>query len=123
MNKIVLADSLTAPVRQRTFAFALLSVGVFQLLSIGVYGLASRFIDMRLLLVFGLVCFGLGQQFAVPPIVTMALGSLHALVLREALVLTVADCFYVLALCFLVGVIAMIFVRPITSAPPSSEAH
>jgi MFS transporter, DHA2 family, multidrug resistance protein len=210
---------------------ALLSVGVFQLLSIGVYGLASRFIDMRLLLVFGLVCFGLGcyfytplthdwgwqqlllpqalrgigQQFAVPPIVTMALGSLppsrlksasglfnlmrnlggaigiavsatmlndrlnlhylrlnenvtvgrpvieemisrssahlasvagdalnasqaglaslHALVLREALVLTFADCFYVLSLCFLVGIFSMMFAKPITSAPPSSEAH
>ncbi|SAK58366.1 EmrB/QacA family drug resistance transporter [Caballeronia hypogeia] len=210
---------------------ALLSVGCFQLLSIGVYGFASRFIDMRVLLAFGLVCFGagcyfytplthdwgwqqfllpqalrgIGQQFAVPPIVTMALGSLppsrlksasglfnlmrnlggaigiavsatmlndrlnlhylrlnenvtigrpviddllsrssahlsaaagdaldasqaglaslHALVMREALVLTFADCFYVLALCFLVGIVSVMFSKPITSAPPSSDAH
>ena len=187
---------------------------------------------MRVLLVFGLVCFGagcylytpltnqwgwqelllpqalrgIGQQFAVPPIVTMALGSLpqsrlksasglfnlmrnlggaigiarqrddaqrpaesplsaaererdgrpagsrrrcsravpaisrrvagdaldasqaglaslHALVMREALVLTFADCFYVLALCFLVGIVSVVFSRPIASAPPSSDAH
>ncbi|VXC70367.1 EmrB/QacA subfamily drug resistance transporter [Burkholderia sp. 8Y] len=210
---------------------ALLSVGCFQLASIGVYGFASRFIDMRVLLVFGLICFGLGcyfytpltnewgwqqlllpqalrgigQQFAVPPIVTMALGSLppsrlksasglfnlmrnlggaigiavsatmlndrlnlhylrlaesvtigrpaigdmlarssahlasiggdaldatqaglaslNAIVLREALVLTFADCFYVLALCFLVGIVSVLFAKPIGSAPPSSEAH
>jgi DHA2 family multidrug resistance protein len=210
---------------------ALLSVGCFQLASIGVYGYASRLVDMRVLLVFGLICFGLGcyfytpltnewgwqqlllpqalrgigQQFAVPPIVTMALGSLppsrlksasglfnlmrnlggaigiavsatmlndrlnlhylrlaenvtigrpaiedllarssahlaavagdaldatqaglaslNAMVLREALVLTFADCFYVLALCFLVGIVSVLFARPIGSAPPSSEAH
>ncbi|SAK53715.1 EmrB/QacA family drug resistance transporter [Caballeronia arationis] len=210
---------------------ALLSVGCFQLLALVVYGFATRFVDMRILLVFGLVCFGagcyfytplthdwgwqelllpqalrgIGQQFAVPPIVTMALGSLpqsrlksasglfnlmrnlggaigiavsatmlndrlnlhylrlnetvtvgrpevqgllarssdhlasvagdalnasraglanlHALVMREALVLTFADCFYVLALCFLVGIVSVIFSRPIASAPPSSDAH
>jgi MFS transporter, DHA2 family, multidrug resistance protein len=38
-------------------------------------------------------------------------------------VLTFADCFYVLALCFVVGIIAMFFAKPITSTPPSSEAH
>lgn len=210
---------------------ALLSVGCFQLLALGAYALATKFIDMRVLLVFGLVCFGagcylytpltnqwgwhelllpqalrgIGQQFAVPPIVTMALGSLppsrlksasglfnlmrnlggaigiavsatmlndrlnlhylrlnesvtagnpqvegllarsaghfasvagdaldatqaglanlHALVFREALVLTFADCFYLLALCFTVGVVSVLFSRPITSAPPSSDAH
>jgi DHA2 family multidrug resistance protein len=45
------------------------------------------------------------------------------MVLREALVLTFADCFYVLALCFLVGIVSVLFARPIGSAPPSSEAH
>ncbi|BAO89205.1 DHA2 family efflux MFS transporter permease subunit [Caballeronia cordobensis] len=210
---------------------ALLSVGCFQLIAIGFYGFATRFFDMRVLLAFGLICFGagcylytplthdwgwqefllpqalrgIGQQFAVPPIVTMALGSLppsrlksasglfnlmrnlggaigiavsatmlndrlnlhylrlnenvtigrpviddllsrssahlasvagdalnasqaglaslHALVMREALVLTFADCFYVLALCFLVGLATVFFAKPITTAPPSSDAH
>ncbi len=89
---------------------ALLSVGCFQLVSIGFYGVALRHIDMRILLVFGLVCLGLGcyfytplthdwgwqefllpqalrgigQQFAVPPIVTMALGSLPPSRLKSA---------------------------------------
>ena len=43
--------------------------------------------------------------------------------MREALVLTFADCFYVLALCFLVGIVSVVFSRPIASAPPSSDAH
>ena len=90
--------------------FALLSVGCFQLLALGAYAFATRFIDMRVLLVFGLVCFGagcylytpltnqwgwhelllpqalrgIGQQFAVPPIVTMALGSLPQSRLKSA---------------------------------------
>ena len=51
------------------------------------------------------------------------LASLHALVMREALVLTFADCFYVLALCFLFGLMTVMFAKPITSAPPSSDAH
>jgi DHA2 family multidrug resistance protein len=51
------------------------------------------------------------------------LANLHALVFREALVLTFADCFYLLALCFTVGVVSVLFSRPITSAPPSSDAH
>ncbi len=37
------------------------------------------------------------------------LASLHALVLREALTLTFADCFYVLALCFVVGIVSVFF--------------
>src|SRR6201996_6535450 len=89
---------------------ALLSVGVFQLFALGVYAMVARFVDMRLLLLFGLICFGLGcylyvplthdwgwqqlllpqalrgigQQFAVPPIVTMALGSLPQSRLKSA---------------------------------------
>jgi DHA2 family multidrug resistance protein len=89
---------------------ALLSVGVFQLLALGAYAFATRFFSMRALLMFGLICFGLGcylyvplthdwgwqqlllpqalrgigQQFAVPPIVTMALGSLPQSRLKSA---------------------------------------
>jgi DHA2 family multidrug resistance protein len=210
---------------------ALLSVGVFQLLALSTYAFATRFIDMRWLMLFGLICFGagcyfyvpltnewgwqqlllpqalrgIGQQFAVPPIVTMALGSLpqsrlksasglfnlmrnlggaigiavsatmlndrlnfhyerlnesvvtgspqteaflarqvshwgsvagdalnasnaglanlHAMVYREALVMTFSDTFYVLALCFVVAILCAVFARPITSAPPSPDAH
>jgi len=210
---------------------ALLSVGMFQLLALVVYSTLARFVSMRVLLMFGLLCFGLGcylytplthdwgwqqlllpqalrgigQQFAVPPIVTMALGSLpparlksasglfnlmrnlggaigiavsatmlndrlnfhylrlnesvtqgrpdvealwsqqtahwssvagdnlnvaqaglanlHALILREALVLTYSDTFLVLSLCFLVGIISVFFSRPITNAAPPRDAH
>ncbi|MFM0339506.1 DHA2 family efflux MFS transporter permease subunit [Paraburkholderia fungorum] len=89
---------------------ALLSVGAFQLLALGAYALASRYLSMRVLLMFGLICFGIGcylytplthewgwqqlllpqalrgigQQFAVPPIVTMALGSLPQSRLKSA---------------------------------------
>ncbi|WP_341315433.1 DHA2 family efflux MFS transporter permease subunit [Paraburkholderia sp. IMGN_8] len=89
---------------------ALLSVGAFQLLALGAYAYASRFFSMRALLMFGLICFGagcylytplthdwgwqqlllpqalrgIGQQFAVPPIVTMALGSLPQSRLKSA---------------------------------------
>jgi MFS transporter, DHA2 family, multidrug resistance protein len=51
------------------------------------------------------------------------LASLHALVLREALVLTFADCFYVLALCFLFGLATVLFAKPIGVAPASPDAH
>jgi DHA2 family multidrug resistance protein len=89
---------------------ALLSVGCFQILGLVVYSLLARIVDMRMLLVFGLVCFGvgcylyvpltsdwgwqqlllpqalrgIGQQFCIPPIVTMALGSLPPPRLRSA---------------------------------------
>ncbi|RQH03836.1 DHA2 family efflux MFS transporter permease subunit [Paraburkholderia dinghuensis] len=89
---------------------SLLSVGVFQLLALGVYAFATRFVSMRALMVFGLCLFGLGcylyvplthdwgwqqfllpqalrgigQQFAIPPIVTMALGSLPPSRLKSA---------------------------------------
>jgi DHA2 family multidrug resistance protein len=89
---------------------ALLSVGCFQLIGLVAYSLLVRFVDMRWLLVFGLVLFGVGcylyvpvtndwgwqelllpqalrgfgQQFIVPPVVTMALGSLPPSRLRSA---------------------------------------
>jgi MFS transporter, DHA2 family, multidrug resistance protein len=89
---------------------SLLSVGVFQLLALGVYAYATRYVSMRLLMLFGLVMFGLGcylyvplthdwgwqqfllpqalrgigQQFCIPPIVTMALGSLPPSRLKSA---------------------------------------
>ncbi len=52
--------------RSLHIGYALLSVGCFQLLSIGIYGFVSRHIDMRILLVFGLVCFGLGCYLYTP---------------------------------------------------------
>ena len=45
---------------------ALLSVGVFQLFALAVYAWVARFVDMRLLLLFGLICFGLGCYLYVP---------------------------------------------------------
>ena len=210
---------------------ALLSVGAFQLVALVAYAFATKYISMRKLLVFGLICFGLGcylyvplthdwgwqqlllpqalrgigQQFAVPPIVTMALGSLpqsrlksasglfnlmrnlggaigiavsatmlndrlnfhylrlnesvtvgrpqvesilseqsahwtavagdvlnttqsglatlHSLVLREALVLTYSDTFFVLSLCFVVAVASLLFSNPISNAAPPPDAH
>jgi MFS transporter, DHA2 family, multidrug resistance protein len=51
------------------------------------------------------------------------LANLHALVFREALVMTFSDTFYVLAMCFAVGIVSVIFVRPIGAAPPSPDAH
>jgi MFS transporter, DHA2 family, multidrug resistance protein len=89
---------------------ALLSVGCFQLLGLAAYSMLARVVNMRLLLVIGLVLFGLGcylyvpltndwgwqqllipqalrgfgQQFCIPPIVTMALGSLPPSRLKSA---------------------------------------
>src|SRR5215475_5473169 len=89
---------------------ALLSVGVFQLIGLVMYSTAARFINLRTLLVFGLILFGIGcylyvpithewgwrellipqalrgfgQQFCIAPIVTMALGSLPPSRLKSA---------------------------------------
>jgi DHA2 family multidrug resistance protein len=89
---------------------ALLSVGVAQLIGLVVYSSLARFVDLRYLLLFGLVLFGagcwlyvpithdwgwqelilpqalrgFGQQFSIAPIVTMALGSLPPARLRSA---------------------------------------
>jgi len=89
---------------------ALLSTGVFQLMALVVYSSLARFFDLRKLMVFGLLCFGLGcylyvpltndwgwqqlllpqalrgigQQFSIAPIVTMALGSLPPSRLKSA---------------------------------------
>jgi DHA2 family multidrug resistance protein len=83
---------------------AILSTGVFQLLSIPIYSFLANRVDLRWLMMFGLACFalsmwdfspithdwgaeqlllpqalrGMGQQFAVPPTVTLTLGSLAA---------------------------------------------
>jgi DHA2 family multidrug resistance protein len=54
---------------------------------------------------------------------TAGLANLHALVFREALVMTFSDTFYALALCFLAALVAVVFSRPIASAPPSPDAH
>jgi MFS transporter, DHA2 family, multidrug resistance protein len=210
---------------------ALLSVGGFQMLGLVVYSTVARYINLRALLVFGLILFGLGcylyvpitndwgwrellvpqalrgfgQQFCIAPIVTMALGSLppsrlksasglfnlmrnlggaigiavvstmlndrlnlhyerldehvtagrpvieamfsrqsaylaamggnvvdgvqgsmaalHALLMREALVLTFSDTFLAVSLCFGVALLAMIFSRPFGLNAPPPDAH
>ncbi|CAB3756540.1 DHA2 family efflux MFS transporter permease subunit [Paraburkholderia solisilvae] len=89
---------------------AMLSVGCFQLLGMIFYTILARHINMRYLLILGLTMFGIGcylyepltsdwgwqqlllpqalrgfgQQFAIPPIVIMALGSLPPSRLRSA---------------------------------------
>lgn len=81
---------------------AVFSTGVFQILSIPVYSFLANRVDLRWLMMFGLACFalsmwsfapithdwgagqlllpqalrGMGQQFAVPPTVTLTLGGL-----------------------------------------------
>jgi DHA2 family multidrug resistance protein len=211
---------------------ALLSVGVAQLVGLAVYSSLARFIDLRWLLLFGLICFGLGcwlyvpltnewgwqqlvlpqalrgfgQQFSIAPVVTMALGSLppsrlrsasglfnlmrnlggaigiavvstmlndrlnlhylrlnehvtvgrpvveawlntqaahfsraggdlldgaqaslgalHAIAMREALVLTFSDTFAAVAVCFFIGFALAIFAKPLNAgAAPPPDAH
>jgi DHA2 family multidrug resistance protein len=89
---------------------AVFSTGVFQILSIPVYSFFANRVDLRWLMMFGLACFalsmwqfspithdwsgaelmlpqalrGMGQQFAVPPIVTLTLGGLAMERLRLA---------------------------------------
>jgi DHA2 family multidrug resistance protein len=89
---------------------AVFSTGVFQILSIPLYSFCANRIDLRWLMMFGLACFalsmwqfspithdwsgaelllpqalrGIGQQFAVPPIVTLTLGGLAMERLRLA---------------------------------------
>ena len=81
---------------------AVFSTGLFQISAIPIYTMLARRFDLRWLMIFGFVCFtlsmwtfvpithdwgwrelllpqalrGFGQQFAVAPIVTLALGSL-----------------------------------------------
>lgn len=210
---------------------ALLSVGCFQLVGLAAYTVLARRVDMRLLMIFGLVLFGVGcylyvpmtnqwgwqqlllpqalrgfgQQFCIPPIVTMALGALppsrlksasglfnlmrnlggaigiavastmlndrlnlhyerlaehtnagrptieavlraqaahlgtvagdtlnaagagletlHALMMREALVLTFSDTFVALTSCFVVALISALFSRPFGASAPPPDAH
>jgi DHA2 family multidrug resistance protein len=89
---------------------AVLSTGVFQLLSIPLYSWFANRVDLRWLMMIGLACFalsmwefapvthdwgwrelllpqalrGIGQQFAVPPTVTLTLGGLAPARLRLA---------------------------------------
>ncbi|QBR71159.1 EmrB/QacA family drug resistance transporter [Beijerinckiaceae bacterium] len=82
--------------------FAIFSTGLAQLCAIPVYAIATKFFDLRWLMMFGLACFGLGmwlftpithdwgwrelllpqalrgfaQQFAIAPTVTLTLGGL-----------------------------------------------
>ncbi|BEU25701.1 DHA2 family efflux MFS transporter permease subunit [Paraburkholderia caribensis] len=209
----------------------LLSVGCFQLLGLAAYTYLVRLVDMRLLLVFGLITFGVGcylyvpitsewgwqellipqalrgfgQQFMIAPIVIMALGALppsrlksasglfnlmrnlggaigiavantmlndrlnfhyerldehvsvgrpvienllrvqaahlnaavgdalnattaglgllHSLLMREALTMTYADAFLAVALCFVVGIVSLLFSRPFGNTAPPPDAH
>ena len=89
---------------------AVFSTGAFQILSIPLYAFFANRVDLRWLMMFGLACFalsmwqfspithdwsgaelmlpqalrGMGQQFAVPPIVTLTLGGLAMERLRLA---------------------------------------
>jgi DHA2 family multidrug resistance protein len=51
------------------------------------------------------------------------LASLHELVMREALVLTYSDTFYVLSLCFVVAIASVLFSQPISNGAPPPDAH
>ncbi|MFL6709408.1 MAG: DHA2 family efflux MFS transporter permease subunit [Massilia sp.] len=89
---------------------AVFSTGVFQVLSIPLYAMVANRIDLRWIMMFGLACFalsmynfapithdwgaaqllfpqalrGMGQQFAVPPAVTLTLGALSPARLKLA---------------------------------------
>jgi MFS transporter, DHA2 family, multidrug resistance protein len=89
---------------------AVFSTGLFQISAIPIYTIFARRVDLRWLMIFGFLCFtasmwlfapitsdwgwrelllpqalrGFGQQFAVAPIVTLALGSLPPQRLRLA---------------------------------------
>jgi len=89
---------------------AVFSTGVFQIMSIPIYAFFANRVDLRWLMMFGLACFalsmcqfssithgwgstelllpqalrGMGQQFAVPPTVTLTLGGLAPSRLRLA---------------------------------------
>ncbi|SEO33687.1 drug resistance transporter, EmrB/QacA subfamily [Luteibacter sp. UNC138MFCol5.1] len=89
---------------------AVLSTGIFQILTIPVYSMLANRVDLRWLLMFGLLLFtismfeftpithdwgapqlllpqalrGMGQQFAVAPTVTLTLGSLPPARLKQA---------------------------------------
>ncbi|HTH49592.1 MAG TPA: DHA2 family efflux MFS transporter permease subunit [Candidatus Limnocylindria bacterium] len=89
---------------------AVFSTGVFQLLAIPFYAFFARRVDLRWLLMFGLACMtvgvweftpitsgwswhelllpqalrGFAQQFAIPPVVTLTLGSLPPARLKSA---------------------------------------
>ncbi len=89
---------------------AVFSTGVFQILAIPFYAMVANRIDLRWVMMFGLGCFalsmfnfapithdwgaaqllfpqalrGIGQQFAVPPAVTLTLGALSPKQLRLA---------------------------------------
>jgi len=51
------------------------------------------------------------------------LAQLHALVLREALVMTFSDTFYMLSLCFVVAIACVAFSKPISLGGPPPDAH
>jgi MFS transporter, DHA2 family, multidrug resistance protein len=51
------------------------------------------------------------------------LAQLHALLMREALVLTFSDTFFALSLCFVVGLLSVLLSRPFGNAAPPPDAH
>jgi DHA2 family multidrug resistance protein len=51
------------------------------------------------------------------------LDQLHALLMREALVLTFSDAFFVVSLCFVVGLLSVLFSRPFGNTAPPPDAH
>jgi DHA2 family multidrug resistance protein len=51
------------------------------------------------------------------------LSLLHSLIMREALVMTFSDCFYMVAICMAVGLASVFFTKPFGNTPPPPEAH
>jgi DHA2 family multidrug resistance protein len=51
------------------------------------------------------------------------LDLLHTGLLREALVLTFSDTFLAVALCFVVGLLSVVFSRPFGLTAPPPDAH
>jgi DHA2 family multidrug resistance protein len=51
------------------------------------------------------------------------LGELHALLMRAALVLTFSDTFFVRSLCFVAGLLSVLFSHPFGNTAPPPDAH
>jgi DHA2 family multidrug resistance protein len=51
------------------------------------------------------------------------LDQLHDVLMREALVLTFSDAFLAVSLCFVVGLLSVLFSRPFGNTAPPPEAH
>lgn len=52
-----------------------------------------------------------------------SLGTLHTLIMREALTLTFSDTFFVLSICFVIGLVSAVFCHPFGNKAPPPDAH